>query len=48
MTAKQAFESIMRIDGHTNFKMKDNKYQNASMQVRWRWFLTGWEMRGLL
>jgi hypothetical protein len=44
---QRAFETLMRIDGHTNFAMKNGKYVNSAMQVRWRWFRTGWELRGL-
>jgi hypothetical protein len=44
---QSAFEAIMRIDGHTNFAMSKGKYLNASLQMRWRWFQTGWELRGI-
>lgn len=45
--AQSAFEALMRIDGHTDFTMQRGKYANASLQIRWRWFQTGWELRGL-
>ena len=45
--AQQTFEAVMRVDGHTDFTMARGKYTNASLQVRWRWFQTGWELRGL-
>jgi hypothetical protein len=45
--AQQTFEAIMRIDGHTDFTFRRGKYANASLQIRWRWFQTGWELRGL-
>lgn len=45
--ARLAFEALMRIDGHENFAMSKGKYLNASLQMRWRWFQTGWELRGI-
>ena len=45
--AQTAFEAIMRIDGHKEFNMVKGRYTNASLQIRWRWFQTGWELRGL-
>lgn len=47
VTAKDAFEAVMRADGHSDFTTARGKYVNAGLQVRWRWFLTGWEIRGL-
>jgi hypothetical protein len=45
--AQQTFEAVMRVDGHTDFTMARGRYLNASLQVRWRWFQAGWELRGL-
>jgi hypothetical protein len=44
---QKVFEAIMRTKGHTDFDQTKGRYTNASLQVRWRWFQTGWELRGL-
>jgi hypothetical protein len=45
--AKKSFEAIMRSNGKTNFAMtKTDKYADAALQTRWRYFLMGWELRG--
>jgi hypothetical protein len=42
----QVFEMIMKLNGHTDFEKKGDKYVSTSMQMRWKYFLMGWEMRG--
>ena len=45
--ANKVFEAIMRGKGHTDFsRTAHGKYANATLQVRWAYFLMGWEMRG--
>jgi hypothetical protein len=44
--AQQVFEAVMTSKGHTDFSKSDTgKYLNASLSVRWPYFLLGWEMR---
>jgi hypothetical protein len=46
--AQKIFEAMMRAKGQTDFTMSDTgKYKVPSMQVRWSYFLLGWEMRML-
>jgi len=42
--AQQVFEAIMRAKGHTDFTMKNGKYTNLNLSVRWNYFSLGWEM----
>jgi hypothetical protein len=45
---RKAFEAIMRTNGHTNFTQnKSGGYVVPSLHTRWKYFLLGWEMRGL-
>jgi hypothetical protein len=32
----------------TDLAMIGNKYVSSAMQGRWNYFLTGWEMRGVM
>jgi hypothetical protein len=44
---QKAFEAMMRVNGKQDLeKNKHGKYANTSVQVRWRYFLMGWELRG--
>ena len=46
--AQQVFEALMRSKGHTDFKQsKSGKYTVPALQMRWIYFQTGWEMRGV-
>lgn len=45
--ARKVFEAIMKTNGHTNFTKKNSRYVVPAMQTRWKYFLLGWEMRGL-
>jgi hypothetical protein len=45
--AQTVFETLMRANGYTNFKRKNNGYSDPAMHYRWKYFLLGWEMRGL-
>ena len=45
--AQQVFEALMRTKGYDDFILARGKYVNPSLQVRWNYFLMGWEMRGV-
>lgn len=45
--AQTAFEALMRIEGKSELIFKSGKYLSPTVQIRWRWFQTGWELRGL-
>lgn len=45
--AQKAFEALMRVEGKSDLAFRNGKYQSGTVQIRWRWFLTGWEMKGL-
>jgi len=43
--AQQVFEALMRSKGHTDFNMNaTGKYSVPALQMRWSYFLMGWEM----
>lgn len=43
--ATKYFEAVMRGKGHTDFsKTAHGKYVSTTLQVRWAYFLMGWEM----
>jgi len=50
MKARQVFYALMVSKGYTNADLviDGNKYKNAAMQMRWNYFLAGWEMRGVM
>jgi hypothetical protein len=45
---RQVFEAVMRGNGYADFRI-DTKgnYLSSGLQTRWKYFLLGWEMRGL-
>jgi hypothetical protein len=46
--AQQVFEAIMATKGHSEFAMSaKGKYLVPALQLRWSYFLMGWEMRGV-
>lgn len=46
--ARKVFEAVMRANGYENFdKNESGGYVNGSLHTRWKYFLLGWEMRGL-
>jgi hypothetical protein len=46
--AQTIFEAIMRGKGHTDFNMNANgRYSVPSLQMRWSYFLLGWEMKAV-
>lgn len=47
--AQKVFETLMRGNGYSpdQLKRKDQGYALTSIQTRWKYFLLGWEMRGL-
>lgn len=43
--AQQVFEAIMATKGHNDFAMSaKGKYLVPALQMRWSYFLMGWEM----
>lgn len=48
MRAREVFEALMRGNGYENFDRNENgQYVVASLHTRWKYFLLGWEMRGV-
>ena len=49
MKARQVFIALMASKGYTgvDLAMDNDKYSVAAMQMRWNYFLLGWEMRGV-
>jgi hypothetical protein len=46
--ARMVFESLMRAKGYEDFSQSETgKYLVAALQIRWNYFLLGWEMRGV-
>lgn len=45
--AQQVFEAMMRAKSYTDFNKVKGRYTNASVVMRWNYFLLGWEMRGI-
>lgn len=46
----EVFEAVMRANGYAEDELHRNDkgtYANPSVQTRWKYFLLGWEMRGL-
>lgn len=50
MKPQVIFETMMRANGYSEQDLKKNKtrYLSPSVQTRWKYFLMGWEMRGLV
>lgn len=50
MKARQVFTALMTGKGYTEEDLKHEKgrYINQAMQMRWSYFLAGWEMRGVM
>lgn len=42
--ARLMFEAMMRGNGQTNLERKNDGYAAPSVQVRWHYFLLGWEL----
>jgi hypothetical protein len=42
--ARKVFEALMRTKGYDNFETKNGRYIVPSLQTRWIYFWTGWEM----
>jgi hypothetical protein len=46
--AQTIFEAIMRGKGHADFNMNANgRYSVPALQMRWSYFLLGWEMKAV-
>jgi hypothetical protein len=46
--ARETFEILMKANGYDNLTRNDKgQYVVPSVQTRWKYFLFGWEMRGL-
>jgi hypothetical protein len=50
MKAREVFHALMSSKGYTDadLAMDGDKYSVAAMQMRWNYFLLGWEMRGVM
>lgn len=48
MKAREVFEALMRGNGYENLDRTENgQYVVAGLNVRWKYFLLGWEMRSV-
>ena len=47
MDARKAFEALLVSKGKKPTKWDGSKYPNKNTQTYWRWFLLGWELRGM-
>jgi hypothetical protein len=49
MIARKVFTALMASKGYTkaDLAMFGDKYVVPAMQLRWNYFILGWEMRGL-
>lgn len=45
--ARQAFEALMVSKGKKIPSWNGAKYTTANVQNYWRWFLLGWQMKGI-
>jgi hypothetical protein len=48
---RQSFEALMRGSGYSDKELEKNEkgtYILGSVHTRWKYFLLGWEMRGLI
>ena len=47
--AQKVFETLMKANGYSKeeLKRKNQGYVSNTVQTRWKYFLLGWEMRGL-
>lgn len=46
MNPRTLFEALMRANGYEDFSLNPHgRYNNNSIQTRWKYFLLGWEMR---
>lgn len=45
--ARQAFEALLVSKGKKIPPWDGAKYKTANIQGYWRWFLMGWQMRGV-
>lgn len=47
--AQKIFETLMKANGYSEEQLtrKTQGYANTSIQTRWKYFLLGWEMRGM-
>lgn len=50
MKPQVIFETMMRANGYSEQDLKKSKerYVSNGVQTRWKYFLMGWEMRGLV
>lgn len=45
--AREAFETLLVSKGKPVPQWRDGKYESANVQTYWRWFVMGWQLRGL-
>jgi hypothetical protein len=47
MEARKAFEALLASKGKPVPKWDGKRYTSVNVQTYWRWFLMGWELRGI-
>lgn len=45
--ARKAFEALLVSKGRPIPEWDGSKYQTTNVQGYWRWFLLGWQMKGI-
>ena len=45
--AKEAFEALLVSKGKSVPEWDGSKYKPINIQTYWRWFLMGWQLRGV-
>jgi hypothetical protein len=47
--AQKVFETLMKANGYSDEELtrKNQGYVSNTVQTRWKYFLLGWEMRGM-
>lgn len=45
--ARKAFEALLISKGKPIPQWNGNKYETPNIQTYWRWFLLGWQMKGI-
>ena len=45
--AQKVFEAMMIAKGYTELKQTKGRYNSPAVQVRWNYFLLGWQLRGV-
>ena len=45
--AQKVFEAMMVAKGYIELKQTKGRYNSPAVQVRWNYFLLGWQLRGV-